>query len=58
MVGGSGLVFRRLPRIDRVAGTLAYGGMSMDWTMMLALVVATVLVVYLTAALLKPEMFS
>jgi K+-transporting ATPase KdpF subunit len=29
-----------------------------DWTIILALVVAAVLVVYLTAALLKPEMFS
>ena len=30
----------------------------MDWTIILALVVATVLIVYLTAALLKPEIFS
>ena len=30
----------------------------MDWTTMLALSVAAVLVVYLTAALVKPEMFS
>jgi K+-transporting ATPase KdpF subunit len=30
----------------------------MDWTTTLALVVALVLVLYLTAALLKPEMFS
>ena len=30
----------------------------MHWTVILALVAATVLVVYLTAALLKPELFS
>lgn len=30
----------------------------MDWTIILALAVATVLVGYLTAALLMPEIFS
>jgi K+-transporting ATPase KdpF subunit len=30
----------------------------MDWTTILAIVVAAVLVVYLTIALLKPEIFS
>jgi len=30
----------------------------MDWVTILALVVTVVLVLYLTAALLKPEMFS
>lgn len=30
----------------------------MDWTTILALVVTAVLAVYLTAALLKPEIFS
>ena len=32
--------------------------MNVDWTTVLALVVMVVLVVYLTAALLKPEKFS
>jgi K+-transporting ATPase KdpF subunit len=32
--------------------------MMMDWTTMVALVVAVGLVIYLAAALLKPERFS
>jgi K+-transporting ATPase KdpF subunit len=31
---------------------------TVDWTTTLALVVAVLLVVYLTVALLKPELFS
>lgn len=30
----------------------------MDWTTLMAVVIAAVLVVYLTIALLKPEIFS
>ena len=49
-VGSCGLVaFLRSP---------ASGGLTVDWTTMLALVLAVGLVVYLTAALLKPEKFS
>jgi K+-transporting ATPase KdpF subunit len=44
--------------VDFFIGSLAFGGISMDWTISLALVVATVLIVYLTAAILKPEIFS
>jgi K+-transporting ATPase KdpF subunit len=32
--------------------------MNVDWTTILAAVMAAVLVVYLTVALLKPEIFS
>jgi K+-transporting ATPase KdpF subunit len=32
--------------------------MNVDWTTILAVAVASMLVVYLTAALLKPEIFS
>lgn len=32
--------------------------MNVDWTTILAMIVASILVVYLAAALLKPEMFS
>jgi K+-transporting ATPase KdpF subunit len=58
MVSSSNAVFRRVLGIDRFIGSLAFGGVNMDWTIILALVVATVLVVYLAAALLKPEIFS
>jgi hypothetical protein len=51
-------VFRRLFGPDRSFGKIAYGGLSMDWTVVLSLIVAAVLVAYLTAALLKPEIFS
>jgi len=34
------------------------GGLTVDWTTILALVVAVVLVIYLAAALLAPEKFS
>lgn len=34
------------------------GGLTVDWTTSLALIVAAVLVIYLTAALLAPEKFS
>lgn len=34
------------------------GGLAVDWTTILALVVAVVLVIYLSAALLAPEKFS
>ena len=36
----------------------ASGGLTVDWTLILALFVAVVLVVYLGAALLNPEKFS
>lgn len=36
----------------------ASGGLTVDWTTILALIVALVLVVYLAAALLAPERFS
>jgi K+-transporting ATPase KdpF subunit len=58
MVIGSDAVFRWVFGGDFSLGSLAFGGLSMDWTIILALVIATVLVVYLTAALLKPEIFS
>lgn len=34
------------------------GGLTVDWTTILALVVTVVLAIYLTAALLTPEKFS
>lgn len=34
------------------------GGLTVDWTTILALAVAVVLLIYLAAALLAPEMFS
>ncbi len=37
---------------------LARGGVIVDWTTLLAAVITAFLVVYLLAALLKPEMFS
>jgi K+-transporting ATPase KdpF subunit len=55
---GSDAIFRWVFGADFFIGLLAFGGMSMDWTIILALVIATVLVVYLAAALLKPEIFS
>jgi K+-transporting ATPase KdpF subunit len=58
MVSSSDVVFRWVFSVDFFIGSLAFGGISMDWTISLALVVATVLIVYLTAAILKPEIFS
>lgn len=55
---GSGRVLRFFPGPCAGVGRIANGGVTMDWTTTLALVVALVLVLYLTAALLKPEMFS
>ena len=55
--GGSGLL-RRLWRPCSLLRNTAGGGLTVDWTTMLALVVAAGLAVYLTAALLKPEKFS
>jgi K+-transporting ATPase KdpF subunit len=41
-----------------VPGQLTSGGLMMDWTTVVGLVVAVGLVIYLAAALLKPEKFS
>lgn len=37
---------------------LESGGLTVDWTTVLALVVTVILVIYLAAALLVPEKFS
>jgi K+-transporting ATPase KdpF subunit len=58
VVNGGGSVLWRLLGTREVVGNLAEGGMSMDWTTIMSVVVAAVLVVYLTLALLKPEIFS
>ena len=54
---GGGLVWRFRwvgPALQQPEG----GGMKMDWTMILALIVCIVLAVYLAIALLLPEKFS
>jgi K+-transporting ATPase KdpF subunit len=58
LVNGSSSVLWRLLGTHQVVGNLAEGGIDMDWTTIMAVVIAAVLVVYLTLALLKPEIFS
>ncbi len=58
MVGGGGSLLLWLLGAHQVSRQPANGGLNVDGTIILALVVAAVLVVYLTAALLKPEIFS
>lgn len=48
----------RLPRPCAFFRRTESGGLTVDWTTTLALIVAIVLVIYLAAALLIPEKFS
>jgi K+-transporting ATPase KdpF subunit len=57
VVGRRGVLSRKLGP-HAVAGPLTFGGLTMAWTTGLAMVVALFLIVYLIAALLKPEIFS
>ena len=50
--------FRRLLWAGQPLRQPACGGLNMDWTMWLAILIAVGLVVYLAAALLIPEKFS
>jgi K+-transporting ATPase KdpF subunit len=58
MARRSGGIFRDVRRRDLVYRTFANGGMNVDWTITLALVVTGGLAVYLVLALLNPERFS
>lgn len=58
MVGGGSGFLRRLLGTHPVVKQPASGGMNMDWTVVMSLVVVTALAIYLIAALLKPEIFS
>ena len=51
-------LFSRLLRPRPILRPLENGGLNVDWTTILALVVAVGLAIYLTAALLGPEKFS
>ena len=52
------VIFRRIDRAHSTIRPSSNGGLIVDSTMMLALLVALVLMVVLTAALLVPEKFS
>jgi K+-transporting ATPase KdpF subunit len=56
-LGRHGLLCRFL-RPDLFLRQLARGGLNVDWTMIVALIMTAGLAVYLAAALLKPENFS
>ncbi len=58
MALGRGRLFRRLLWPGAILRQPESGGLTVDWTTILALVVAVVLVIYLAAALLAPEKFS
>ncbi len=58
MAYGGGGLFWRLCRTGSTLQQLEGGGITVDWTLILALISTAALAVYLTIALLKPEMFS
>jgi K+-transporting ATPase KdpF subunit len=51
-------VLRRFLRSAAILRQPSSGGLTVDWTTALALIVAVGLAVFLTVALLKPEKFS
>ena len=55
---GGTCLFRGLLWAGQPVRQPACGGLNMDWTMILAILISVGLVVYLTAALLIPEKFS
>ncbi len=58
MACGRSRLFRRILRTGHLLWPPKSGGLIVDWTIILALVVAVGLVIYLAAALLVPEKFS
>ncbi len=58
MASGGGRFLQRFRPFDPPACRIALGGIAMDWTMVLALVIGVLLCVYLLVALLNPERFS
>lgn len=58
MAVGYGCFFWRLVGIDLPVWPFASEGVTVDWTITLALIVAVLLLGYLTAALLVPEKFA
>ena len=56
--GNSSFLWRLLGTHPVVGDPAEKRGIDMDWTTIMAIVIAAVLVVYLTLALLKPEIFS
>lgn len=58
MAVGRGRLLRWLVWPGEFLRQLESGGLTVNWTTILALVVAVVLVIYLAAALLAPEKFS
>lgn len=58
MAFGRGRLLRGLPCPRARLRNFESGGLTVDWTTILAFVVAVGLVIYLAAALLAPEKFS